>query len=106
MVRVCTPDGVSTTFECIALTLDGALTLADLELAIAPLTKEWGERREISVFARAALAITTKTAERRGIQPRVFSRRIFSITFQEGVDDQYSESARGWYPWQYRRLAS
>ncbi len=42
VVRVFTPDDVSTKFECIALTLDGGLALADLELAVAPLTKKWG----------------------------------------------------------------
>ena len=98
VVCVFTPDGVPTIFECISLTLEGALELADMDQATASLTGKWGERREISGFARAVLEHDTKAVQQLRAQPKVFSRRIFNITFQEGVDCRYNQSARGWYP--------
>lgn len=98
VVRVYTADGVPTVFECIGLSLEGTSELADLKLASAPLTKRWGKRCEVSAFARAVLCSDPRARQRQRENPRVFHRSIFNITFQEGVDDLYSQSARGWYP--------
>ncbi|KAB6717013.1 hypothetical protein [Roseobacter sp. TSBP12] len=98
VVQAVTSDGMPMIFECIAITEQGAAMFKEIEEAVSPVAGAWGNRGEINGFLKAALGLSSPDTSRVLTAPRVFSRKIFNITFQEGVDDLYSQSVRGWFP--------